>query len=109
MGRPINRVVRVRCHFYVFTSTHKKLLSRKEVRTGRESDCIIDDARLERDVASAVAALNRDGYEVVSMTPLTSGNHRQNGSQMRPSGQITGWGYGWSYTDSVLIVGRLAA
>lgn len=60
------------------------------------SDCRIDDARLERDIQLALVSLNDEGYEVVQLMPVTSGNYLGAGSQ----------GGGWSFTEAVLIVAR---
>ncbi len=53
----------------------EKDVTRKEtqwVQTGW-SDCLIDGQRLAKDLAQMVSALNNEGYEVVSVTPVTSG------------------------------------
>ena len=64
--------------------------------TKKSSDCRIDAKRLQKDVQSAVEELNREGFEVVAITPLTSGMYEA-------SGGYDGWGYGFSFTEAVLI------
>ncbi len=68
---------------------------------GRE-ECQIDIDRLAEDVESAVASLNEEGYEVVAITPITSAHYDASYS---PSGDLLG-GYGYSFTDAVLITAR---
>jgi hypothetical protein len=85
-----------------------KDVTRKEqrfVQTGT-SDCDIDTERLADDIAKAVAELNGDGYEVVAVTPLTSGAYN---AEMRwgwtGNGGV-GYGYGYSFTKGVVITAR---
>ncbi len=82
------------------------------------SDCEIDGGRLAGDVNEAIGNLAREGYEPLSVTPITSGNWVREfaelqieGSTSYGSGKITGsggygLGYGYSFTEGVLIVGR---
>lgn len=79
------------------------------VQTGW-SDREIDGERLARDIESAVAQLNREGYEVTTIVPTISGQynfkyeHRPGGVNHGGSGY--GYGYGYSFTEGVTIVGR---
>jgi hypothetical protein len=82
----------------------------KWVQTGW-SDRWIDGHRLTADVDLAVSELNNQGYEVVSITPVTSGNyhfeHNHKGMSTALSGSGGwgyGYGYGYSYTEGVIIV-----
>lgn len=62
------------------------------METGRHHSDRIDCEQLERDMVVAIEALNGEGYEVVSVMPVTSG-----------------YSYGemsYGYTDAVMIVGR---
>ena len=62
------------------------------------SDRVINGVELARDVGTAVTRLNNDGYKVVSVTPVTSGNYDHG---LRSNG---GYGYGYSYTEGIIIV-----
>jgi len=69
---------------------------KKWVQTGF-SNREIDTGRLAKDLQEAIDRLNKDGYEVVSVTEVTSGNCNWSGS-----GHI----YGYSYTDGLMVVAR---
>ena len=74
------------------------------------SDRWIDGERLANDIAEAVSRLNDEGFEVVSLTPITSGeynyqwNQQDGGDNWGGSGY--GYGYGYSYTEGVTIVAK---
>lgn len=72
------------------------------------SDCEIDGERLAQDIEKAIANLNSQGYEVVSVTPLTSGAYnwayKTGGSSH--AGWGYGYGYGFSYTEGVTVVAK---
>lgn len=79
------------------------------------SDCEIDGTRLARDIQSAIEQLNADGYFVVNVTPITSGQYNyeyeQNGSNGYDSscmggGYGYGYGYGFSITEGVIVIGQ---
>ena len=72
------------------------------VQTGN-SDCKIDGKRLAEDIESAINILNTDGYEVVSVTPTTSGYYNWSTQRDGPAG------YGFSYTEGVTIVAKKIA
>jgi hypothetical protein len=85
-----------------------KDVTRKEqqfIRTGT-SDCDIDTERLADDIGKAVAELNGAGYEVIAVTPLTSGAYN---AEMRwgwtGNGGV-GYGYGYSFTKGVVLTAR---
>lgn len=102
----------------------EKEVLRKETQVQQVgwSDSEIDGARLARDVAQAVEALNSDGFEVISMTAVASGSYRyeykigqitSSARVVRDTEAISGntgysYGYGYSYTEGVLLVARLA-
>ncbi len=71
------------------------------VKTGI-SDCRIDSLRLSKDLANAIETLNNDGYEVVTVTPITSGTYDK-GIFMIGDGS---YGYGYSYTNSLIVTAR---
>lgn len=65
-----------------------------------ESDCRVDGQRLADDIAQAVASLNEQGYEVVTVTHTTSGVYDYG------YGPNSGFGYGYSYTSGATIIAR---
>ena len=65
------------------------------------SDSRIDGQRLSEDIAIAINELNNNGYEVIAVTPITSGNH-----QHHWDGSNGEYGFGFSYTTGVTIVGK---
>jgi hypothetical protein len=78
------------------------------VKTG-VSDCDINGKRLAEEVAEAVALLNREGYEVVAITPITTGRHHSEVLTEFVQGIEGGLGYGYSFTKGVIITGRRVA
>lgn len=91
-------------------------VTRKEkqwVQTGF-SDCEIDSARLTQDLEATITTLNEEGYEVVSITPITSGaysweyNMSSGGYDNKGYGGY-GYGYGYSYTDSLILIAKKVA
>ena len=89
----------------------------KLVQTG-SSDREIDGIRLVDDITLAVNKLNYQGYEIVSITDVTSGNyafehnHAGTNSTKGISGYVGGggwgygYGYGYSYTEGVIILAQ---
>jgi hypothetical protein len=75
------------------------------VQTGF-SDTLVDTVRLEKDMQQIVENLNKDGYEVVSVTSVNSGAY--NYEYKKEAGAAWGYsyGYGYSYTDGLMIVAR---
>lgn len=87
------------------------------------SDCLIDGVRLSKDIAGAVDSLNQDGFEVVSVTPITSGaycyQYSAQGITSSPrilletekvsGGGSYGYGYGYSFTEGVTLIARKVA
>ncbi len=76
------------------------------------SETRIDGERLARDIESAVTALNAEGYEAVSITPIISGRrdfsyHTTGSGHSGDSGY--GYGYGYSITEGVTILARRSA
>ena len=74
------------------------------------SNCKIDSERLNNDLQLAIESLNTQGYKVVQITPITSGDYNFSDHLSDPhllgSGVTTegGYGYGFSYTDSLVIL-----
>jgi hypothetical protein len=100
----------------------EKEITRKEFRWQQTgfSECKIDGERLSNDIAKAIAQLNHEDYEVISMLPIISGNYyykyeamgitsspRILGKTEAVSGGASyGFGYGYSYTEGVSIIAR---
>ncbi len=84
------------------------------------SDCAIDGPRLSKDILTAIDELNNSGFDVVSITPVTSGayayEYNSQGISSSPrvfsetekvsGGGSYGYGYGYSYTEGMLILAR---
>lgn len=82
------------------------------------SDCEIDGARLAKDVENSIRDLTHIGFAVGAIVPITSGSYRYDyregsiSSRERVFGNteaVSGssgysYGYGFSYTEGVLIV-----
>ena len=79
----------------------KTVTTRKQ--TG-QSDCHIDGQRLSEDIEIYSNQLVNEGYDIISILPITSGDWRHNKNLSGSAGW--GYGYGYSYTDGVTIVGR---
>lgn len=92
----------------------EKDVMRKEERWEQTgwSDSEIDGFRLAEDVGNAVGALNREGYEVVSVSDVTSGRYNWKYETSGGAGASGGWGYGYGYgysiTEGVMIIARKA-
>lgn len=75
------------------------------------SDCRVDGERLANDLAEVVDGLNNDGYEVVSVTPVTSGSYDwkyevgSGGAGNNGYGGY-GYGYGYSFTNSLIVTAK---
>ena len=69
------------------------------------SDKAIDGERLSRDIQDAVAMLVDDGYRISSIVPVLSGQYDCSSG----AGPSYGWGYGFSFTEGVTVVGVKAA
>jgi hypothetical protein len=95
--RLMNRVVWVEAEFKEWDREEKSLLG-KVKKKRIVSNCRMDGERLARDVQSTVDLLHEEGYEVIAVTPVTSGN-------------FSAWdkgGFGYSFTEGVLVTARLA-
>lgn len=85
---------------------------RRMVETG-VSDSRIDGEALSRTISQVISELNTDGYEVISITPITSGSYAY--EEISSSARFTretesinggGYGYGYSFTSGVLLLAR---
>jgi len=79
------------------------------------SNCKIDTEKLAHDLQAAITALNLQGFKVVQVLPITSGDYHFSDHVSDPhllgSGVTTegGYGYGFSYTDSLIILAESTA
>lgn len=69
------------------------------------SNCKVDGKRLAEDLSSAVRSLNQEGFEVVSVTPISSGTYGYDGAVPFIEGE-DGYGYGYSYTSSLIVTAK---
>ncbi|AMG59232.1 hypothetical protein [Pantoea vagans] len=93
--------------FFGLINIDEKIRQNKIVQDGW-SDCQIDGKRLTDDINKAIQSLNDEGYEVVSITPITSGNwalkYEQNSHTNGNGKGSYGYGYGYSYTEGVMLL-----
>ena len=82
---------------------------REWVMTG-VSDCDIDGERFSKDIGTAINALEVDGFEIVSITPVLCGSYKFDvkAPVINAADRASyGWGYGFSYTSGATVVARL--
>ena len=86
----------------------EKDVTRKETQWEQTgwSDCRIDGQKLSNDLSEVVSGLNNEGYEIVSVTPITSGSY--NWEYNVGSGGYS-YGYGYSYTNSLIVTAKKIA
>lgn len=72
------------------------------------SDREIDGQRLTNDIAAVAQTLNNDGYNILSIMPVTSGAYNSDREYQTDASLQAGWGYGYgygySYTEGVVII-----
>ena len=76
----------------------------KQFKQTGVSDSQVDGPKLAEEINVEVQALNEQGFEVIGITPITSGRYHW----QRTSTQSSGWGYGYGYgyTEGVVILAR---
>ena len=91
----------------------EKDVTRKEAKWEQTgwSDSRIDSQRLAQDLSEAVNTLNQEGFEVVSVTPITSGAYDwaykvDTFMGQGEGGYGYGYGYGYSYTNSLIVTAK---
>lgn len=77
------------------------------------SDSLIDGEKLAKDLEKTVSKLNKDGYEVISVVPITSGNYHYNDQDVSKFNLDNapfkeGYGYGYSFTSGLIITASKA-
>jgi len=75
----------------------------KWVQTGF-SDREIDGELLSQEIQQAIVQLNSEGYEVVGISDVISGNYSWHASNSMHVSY--GYGYGYSYTEGTIIIAR---
>jgi len=110
--KPVGREVSIKVPTGEFKKSlfgGQKEVTRKEVKWEQTgwSDTEIDGNRLSRDLQNEISGLNENGYEVISVTAITSGNYSW---EKGPQGDVGGYGYGYGYsfTEGVLVVAKKA-
>lgn len=87
----------------------EKIRQKKIIQDGW-SDCQIDGERLNEDINNVLNKLNQDNYEVISISPITSGTwaykYQQNDINNGNGKGSYGYGYGYSYTEGVVILAK---
>lgn len=91
----------------------EKDVTRKETKWEQTgwSDSRIDSKRLAQDLSDAIDTLNKEGFEVVSVTPVTSGAYDwaykvDTFKGVGEGGYAYGYGYGYSYTNSLIVTAK---
>ncbi|MGS0682116.1 hypothetical protein ACVBIL_13225 [Shewanella sp. 125m-7] len=111
------KIVLVKSYFAkIETDKREEVWAAKPKKSEFEySTCKIDSERLNNDLQLAIETLNNDGYKVVQITPVTSGDFAFRDHFSDPhflgNGVSTegGYGYGFSYTDSLIILAEYIA
>lgn len=102
----------------LFGGDKKVYRKEKQFEKTGYSDCLIDSERLANDLEMTIDTLNRDGFIVKSITPVTSGNYSYeyqsqgissskrilSETESVSGGASYGYGYGYSYTDSLIVL-----
>ncbi|MEZ7279808.1 hypothetical protein [Pseudoalteromonas sp. 68 DY56-GL68] len=91
----------------------EKEITRKEIKRVQTgwSESFIDTVRLANDLEYEVGKLNNEGYEVVSVTPITSGTYAykydvSSGGRDNHGYGGYGYGYGYSFTASLIVTAK---
>lgn len=78
------------------------------------SNCEVDGDELATQVNLVLAELVRNGYEPITVIPITSGAYNYKDVEGQRSMYENreaivggGWGYGYSYTEGVLLVAKI--
>ena len=108
--QPTGIIDRIR-DFFLRRTVQKALYNSgfKSDRSDFASDKTIDITRLNNDVNIEIENLNNQGYEIISITPITSGQYKYDfeapivNARDLPS---YGWGYGFSYTCGVIVIAK---
>ncbi|WP_417822880.1 hypothetical protein [Thalassospira lucentensis] len=91
----------------------EKEVTKKEKRFEQSgwSDCEIDGELLAKDISDAVDDLSNEGYEIVAIQDIISGNYnwQTRTGAAGQGGYGFGYGYGYSYTEGVTIVAKKSA
>lgn len=96
----------------VWVSSH--LEGGKQWKATGHSACVVKGFMLSVEIQAALSELEKDGYEVIAITPVISGawqgDHKTEviGSKASPYSGGWGWGYGYGYsvTEGVIITAK---
>ena len=84
---------------------------RQWISTGKQSDVQIDLENFGQQIEDACNALYSEGYTVISITGVLRGNYQykeQQGKIQKGNGYLGhAFGFGYSVTDGVVIIGKL--
>lgn len=95
--------------------TKEETRNERQVHRDGTSDCGIDGEQLSRDVSKTINDKLRDGYRVLTIVPITSGNWAYQTGKISGGGNNYGsktidpvqgdfgYSYGYSYTEGMLI------
>lgn len=106
---------RTKKNLFGFT-VDEKTKEKQTVAVGK-SDCLIDGRKLSEDIQEAIDEASKNGFSVISITPIASGNWAYEtgrisggGGSIGPHGGSVssvngslGYSYGYSFTSGVLI------
>jgi hypothetical protein len=86
--------------------TNKKITVAELPKTIQHSDCEVDSERLARDLDLALTELSNTGFVLKEIIPITSGKYHFEVYSSFLGKDAHPYGYGYSYTDSVIVVGQ---
>lgn len=69
------------------------------------NDKTIDIVRLNDDINKEIAELNNLCYEIISITPITSGGYKYKYIDSKRNHNCI-WSYGFSYTSGIIIMAK---
>ena len=95
----------------IFGNEKDEMVKQEKFQQTGWSETEIDGDRLTRDISTAVQGLNNNGYEVISIMPISSGVCNKDFKEGRGGdncsiGGAYGYGYGFSYTSGVTIISK---
>lgn len=86
--------------------TNKKVAVAKLAKVTQYSDCEVDSERLSRDLEQALTELTNAGFILKEIVPITSGKYHSEVYSSLLGKDTYPFAYGYSYTDSLIVVGQ---
>lgn len=86
--------------------TNKKVAVAELAKVTQYSDCEVDSDRLSRDLEQALTELTNAGYMLKEIVPITSGKYHSDVYSSLLGKNAYPFAYGYSYTDSLIVVGQ---